>query len=289
MGGLALFVKKTLPYSWEHVVTDNSNFQVCVLRFNNEECVIANVYVPPKCADASELILSPLLDILSRYTVPCFVGGDFNARVGDATMVDVDDEHVSYLPSINLDRATNENRASFLSFVEATDLRVLNGFVLNPQGHNPPATFTFSSIRALPPPAPPGSGVVAQSCVDYILASPSVIAELSPLSITWYPKSEHASLSTRIPYFHDLHPAPPATPLLKFYPPEIEATLTIFRNFDLSAIPPDAHPITYLTDQIHAHGSWKPRPTPRSWFETPETKASSQQVARLRTEARKYH
>jgi hypothetical protein len=182
-GGLAIFVSKSLPYSWVQVATDNANYQVCLLRFENEECLVANVYIRPKCADAFDSILSPLLDVLARYTCPCFVGGDFNARIGDAQMVDPDEEFVSFLPFSNLDRVINENRAGFLSFVEATNLRILNGYSPNPQGQPPPATFTFSSVCSLPPPAPPSTCVVAQSCVDYILASPTHISELSPLEI----------------------------------------------------------------------------------------------------------
>jgi hypothetical protein len=77
--------------------------------------------------------------------------------------------------------------------------------------------------------------------------------------------------------------------LLKFKPPDIETVLRIFREVDLSAIPPDLHPLTYLTNQIHANGSWHPRATPKSWFETPSTNQQSRVIARLRTEARKYH
>jgi hypothetical protein len=65
--------------------------------------------------------------------------------------------------------------------------------------------------------------------------------------------------------------------------------LTIFRDFDLTAIPPDVHPLTHLTNLIHNKGTWKPRPEPKSWFATPETAQQSLTITRLRTEARKYH
>jgi exonuclease III len=122
-GGLALFVKKTLPYAWEQIATDNMYYQICLIRFERETCLIVNVYSPPKCADAYDLIFAPIADVLSRYPqTPCIVAGDFNARVGDAQMADPDDEYLSLLPPLNLDRQTNENRAGFLSFLEAADL-----------------------------------------------------------------------------------------------------------------------------------------------------------------------
>jgi hypothetical protein len=288
--GMRLRMLLGLPgYAWEQIATDNKYYQICKLRFEQEECVV-NVYSLPKCTDAFDLILSPIVDVLSRYSaLPCIVAGDFNARVGDAHMVDSEDEYLVFLPQYNLDRLTNKNRAGFLSFLEAANLRMLNGNDLNPQGQPNPAAFTFSSIRARPPQAPPGTCVIAHSCIDYILAPPSLIPYLSPLHLSTHLKSEHPVLSTTVPYLNDLQPPSPPAPLLKFYPPELDVVLSIFRNFDLSAIPPDVHLLTYLTDQIHRRGTWKPHPQPQSWFATPTTAQQSLTITRLRTEARKYH
>ncbi len=283
-GGLAIFVSKSLPYSWEQVATDNEFYQVCILRFANEEILVANVYIPPNRVDAFDLILSPLVDILKRYSsIPNhLVAGDFNARIGDVFMVDPDDEFVSLLPQINLDRTINDNRAGFLSFLESSNLRLLNGRDLDSQGQPIPTAFTFTSVRQ-------SSCVIARSCIDYILGSPAILPLISPLRLSTYLRSEHCSLATTIPYVNDLHPPAPAKPLLKFYPPDIDVVLTLFRDFDLSSIPPDTHPLSYHISQIHQRGQWKPRPTPKSWFETPTTIAHSATVSRLRSAARKHY
>ncbi len=290
-GGLAIFVSKNLPYSWDHVYTDQSKVQACILRFEKEECLLVNVYVPPKLSYAFDVLFSPLADVLKRYSsiASHLVAGDFNARIGDANLVDPEDEFLPLLPSLNLDRSTNENRAGFLSFLDTTDLRMLNGF--NPLPTNPPnpATFTFTSIRALPPPAPKDTRVVARSCIDYILASPSLLPLLSPLRLSSFHNSEHCTLSTHVPYLNDLHPRPSPQPIQKFCPPDLAATLTIFRSFDLCIVPPTVHPITYLINQIHAQGQWKPRPPSKSWFETPDTVQHSCTVSRLRSNARRHY
>ncbi len=217
------------------------------------------------------------------------VAGDFNARIGDVKLVDPEDEFLSFLPQANADRVTNENRASFLSFLEAADLRILNGHHLNPQGHPVPAGFTFTSVRSRQPPAPPSTCVIARSCIDFILLPPSLIDIVQPIHLSTYHHSEHVTLSTKIPFLTALEPEPPATPILKFQPPAIDTVLEIFRKFDLSRIPPDAHPLTYLTEQIHAQGKWKPRAEAKSWFDTPETTVHQTRVSRLRSEARKFH
>ncbi len=290
-GGLAIFVKKSLPYSLEKVFTDNANVQVCILRFEQEECVIANVYVRPNSSDAFDDVYSPLLDVLSRHAAISsrFVAGDFNARIGDASMVDPEDEFLPLLPRVNLDRICNENRAGFLSFLDASELRMMNGYNPDPDNTVNPATFTFTSIRSQPPPAPPGTCIIARSCVDYVLVTPALRPLLSPLAVASYHNSEHFTLATRVPYLADQPPQPPPVPITKFYPPDLEATLTIFRSFDLTQVPPDVHPITHLTQLIHKQGSWKPRPTPKSWFDTPATVEHTCTVARLRSNARRHY
>ncbi len=290
-GGLAIFIKKTLPYSWEQVATDNAHYQVAILRFASEEVVLANVYIPPACTDAFDLFLTPLANELKRleHISSHIVAGDFNARIGDVHGLDPEDEFITLVPQLNLDRTLNDNRAGFLSFLEATDLRLLNGRDSTVQGQPIPASFTFTSIRSSSSPGPSISCTIARSCIDYIVASPALLPLLSPLQLTAYHHSEHSTLSTVIPYLNDLHPPTPVAPLLKFYPPDIEIVLAIFREFDLASIPPDAHPLTYLIDQIHSQGKWKPRPTPKSWFETPATVAHSATVAKLRTAARKHY
>ncbi len=289
-GGLAIFVRKALSYSLEQIATDNVHYQICLIRFSREECLLVNVYVPPKCNDAFDLIYSPILAVLeSHNSIPCkIVVGDFNARIGDAVSADPEDEFLTLLPPINLDPRINDNRAGFLAFLEAADLRMLNGRSLDP--NNPiPAQFTFNSVRARKPPAPPSSCVVARSCIDYVLTTPSLLHHLSPLQLLSYHHSEHKTLSTSVPYLTDLQPDPIVTPILKFHPPDLEVVLTIFRTFDLSKIPPDAHPLSYLIDQIHGEGHWKPKPQPKSWFESEETISHSSHVARLRADARKFH
>ncbi len=269
----------------------SDNYQVCLLRFSKEEILLINVYIPPKCTDAFVLYFSPLIDVLQQFShVPCkLVAGDFNARVGDAVRADPEDEFLHLLPPYNLDPSTNDNRASFLAFLEAADLRMLNGRRGEPDSPPSPAQFTFTAIRARPPPAPPTKCIVARSCVDYILTTPSLIDRLTPLQQISYHHSEHNTLSTLVPFLTDLQPAPSSTPILKFHPPDLDVVLSIFHNFDLSKIPPDSDPLSYLIDQIHGEGHWKPKPQPKSWFDTPDTIAHSSQVARLRADARKFH
>ncbi len=290
-GGLAIFVSKSLPYTWEQVATDNEFFQACIFQFANEETLIVNVYVPPKRADAFDSILSPIVDILKRYSAISnhIVAGNFNARIGDVCSVDPEDEFITLLPHLNLDRTINENRAGLLSFLDSSDLRLINGRTLDEQDNPVPLAFTYTSIRKLLPPAPPSACVVARSCIDFILASPSLLLLVAPLRLSSFLRSEHCTLATSIPYLHDLQPPTPATPLLKFYPPDIDIVLSIFRDFDLSAIPPTTNPLSYLIQQIHKKGKWKPRPTPKSWFETPTTIAHTATVSRLHSAARKHY
>ncbi len=290
-GGLAIFVKKTLSYSWEQVATDNGNYQICILRFANEETVLVNMYIPPNCRDAFDLYFSPVVDVLKRLShVPNhLVAGDFNARIGDVVNLDPDDEFTHLLPQLNLDRTLNDNRSGFLSFLETSTLRLLNGRDSDPDGNPIPATYTFTSVRARPPPAPPSSCIVARSCIDYVLASPSLLPLLSPLRVESYHHVEHAVLRTVLPFFNDLQPPSQPEQLLKFYPPDIDVVLAIFRDFDLSAIPPTEHPFTHLITQIHLKGKWKPRPSPQSWFESPASVAHAATVSKLRTAARKYY
>ncbi len=288
-GGLAILTKKTTNWSLTKITdSSNKNFQACLISNEGITWLLINVYVPPTAPDVFNDIYLPVLDIIhGQHQVSSrLVAGDFNARIGDAESAAPDDTFKHCLPPSNNDRICNDGRPPFLSFVDLSDLFIVNGNFPSPPSTPQPANFTFMSIREKSTPTGP-IPVIARSCIDFVLLDPCSRPTIQSFTTQFFPHIDHSLLKLAISRPQPPPPPPATTTLQKFRPPTREVLLSIVANFDPTSTPSHTHPMTHLISLIHDAGQWKPYPPKKSWFATAATTEHAQHVASLRRGVRK--
>ncbi len=214
-GGLAILWPKSKGWTIKQLSPQDAKFfQVCTVTMNDETCLLVNIYVPPDFDDAFDLIYMPVLDILHSAppTHRRIVAGDFNARIGDVESL-VDNDFTHLLPQKNLDQVTNDGRAPFLSFVDLSDLRLVNGHFPPAPAPPHPAEFSFFSIREKVNKTGATTVITARSCIDYVLVDESSFHQIQSFTQVFHLNIDHSLLTIAFPVTPPPRPhLPPPTP-----------------------------------------------------------------------------
>ena len=188
-GGLSILINKKL-YKCDLLFSDKYFIFVKIVT-NFKTFIIGNVYISP--TDDIDLFftkLDPVINFikLNHENVPLFIGGDFNARIGNSNQLDLDFflGNFLYTHRSSHDGKLKKRGRKLIEFMENHFFNVLNGRSTKDEVAN----YTYIGPRG-------------RSVIDLVWFSPSAIDLISNFEVLYFVQSsDHFPVCVRL---HDVN------------------------------------------------------------------------------------